>query len=202
MPYFQCFYKLAILSSLLVSCGNNAQDSAVSPYAMEIHLQRAAKNERMVSDRVIEQNNAADFKGLKYYEPDSIYRIKAEIEWLNGDSVVFQTNSERSPVYFKLFAVTFKIADSACRLTVYSEDRDGKTGLFIPFRDKTNTSETYGGGRYIEMPYSGEKEYLVIDFNKAFNPYCHYNHGYSCPVVPVENVLHVPIPAGEKKLYD
>jgi uncharacterized protein (DUF1684 family) len=36
-----------------------------------------------------------------------------------------------------------------------------------------------------------------IDFNLAYNPYCAYNDAFSCPLLPPENWLRVPIRAGE-----
>jgi len=39
---------------------------------------------------------------------------------------------------------------------------------------------------------------VKIDFNLAYNPFCAYNDGYSCPLPPGENWLQVPIRAGEK----
>jgi uncharacterized protein (DUF1684 family) len=42
---------------------------------------------------------------------------------------------------------------------------------------------------------------IELDFNYAFNPYCHYNSTFSCPIVPFENHLKVHIFAGEKKLH-
>jgi uncharacterized protein (DUF1684 family) len=38
----------------------------------------------------------------------------------------------------------------------------------------------------------------VIDFNRAYNPYCYYSKTYDCPIPPRENRLQVPIRAGEK----
>jgi uncharacterized protein len=174
---------------------------AVPEYNKNLYIARAAKDEKILKDGIIEADKAASFKGLQYYEPDSSYRVNAKIAWLEKEEVIFKTNSERSPVYYKFCSLAFQIGDSTCHLLAYAEDPDGKTGLFIPFKDKTNNKTTYGGGRYIEVPYQNEKETFVIDFNLAFNPYCHYNHGYSCPLVPVENSLNVAIPAGEKILY-
>ena len=37
-----------------------------------------------------------------------------------------------------------------------------------------------------------------IDFNKAYNPYCAYNHTFSCPIPPLENNLPIAIPVGVK----
>jgi uncharacterized protein (DUF1684 family) len=38
----------------------------------------------------------------------------------------------------------------------------------------------------------------MVDFNRAFNPYCAYNNTYDCPFPPPSNRLKVAIRAGEK----
>ncbi|MCK5678470.1 MAG: DUF1684 domain-containing protein, partial [Flavobacteriaceae bacterium] len=69
--------------------------------------------------------------------------------------------------------------------------------LFLPFTDKTNGESTYGGGRYLDLKIP-DGDTTVIDFNKAYNPYCAYNHKYSCPIPPKANQLDVEINAGVK----
>ena len=39
---------------------------------------------------------------------------------------------------------------------------------------------------------------ITLDFNKAYNPYCAYISNFSCPLPPSENLLTIPIKAGEK----
>jgi uncharacterized protein (DUF1684 family) len=73
--------------------------------------------------------------------------------------------------------------------------------LFIPFNDLTNGKETYGGGRFLDVYENGGKV-LIIDFNLAYNPYCAYNHKYSCPVPPESNYLNLKIKAGEKIFHE
>ena len=70
-------------------------------------------------------------------------------------------------------------------------------GLFIPFRDATNGTSTYGAGRYIDPEELGGGKFHV-DFNAAYNPTCVYGDGWSCPITPAENRLKVVIKAGEK----
>jgi len=71
--------------------------------------------------------------------------------------------------------------------------------LFIPFTDNTSGNESYGGGRYLDYKISDIKNNkLLLDFNKAYNPYCAYTTGYNCPIPPAENDLKVAIKAGEK----
>jgi uncharacterized protein (DUF1684 family) len=77
-------------------------------------------------------------------------------------------------------------------------------GLFLPFRDATSGSETYGGGRYLldtikHADLGQEGTRLVIDFNYAYNPSCAYNHRWECPLAPHENWLPVAIRAGEQR---
>jgi len=76
-----------------------------------------------------------------------------------------------------------------------------KNYLFLPFTDATTGVETYESGRYIDLQTGDIKNnQVVIDFNKAYNPYCAYVSGvYNCPIPPRENHLPVAILAGEKR---
>jgi uncharacterized protein (DUF1684 family) len=65
------------------------------------------------------------------------------------------------------------------------------------FRDALSGKETYGAGRYLDVPPPHDG-HVVVDFNYAYNPSCVYNPKYSCPLPPRENWLQAPIRAGEK----
>jgi hypothetical protein len=68
--------------------------------------------------------------------------------------------------------------------------------LFVMFADGTTGRETYGAGRYIEVPAPiGER--VAIDFNRAYNPPCAYTDFATCPLPPPQNRLSLRIPAGE-----
>ena len=69
--------------------------------------------------------------------------------------------------------------------------------LFVPFGDLTNGSETYPGGRYLELERTATGIY-DLDFNRAYHPFCYYNATYDCPYPPRENRLAIPVRAGEK----
>ncbi len=78
------------------------------------------------------------------------------------------------------------------------QDTAYKNYLFLPFTDLTSGNRSYGGGRYLDFLMEDIKSNtLIIDFNKAYNPYCAYTTGYNCPIPPRENDLPVAIPAGE-----
>jgi uncharacterized protein (DUF1684 family) len=73
--------------------------------------------------------------------------------------------------------------------------------LFVPFRDKTNGKETYSAGRYIDLDSDKDctpDEKWIVDFNRAYNPWCVYSKEYTCPFIPPENWLEIPVKAGEK----
>ena len=78
-------------------------------------------------------------------------------------------------------------------------------GLFIPFRDATNGTETYDAGRYVidsaksaDLGGDPARGTLIIDFNFAFQPSCAFDPRFACPLAPPENRLDVPIRAGER----
>ena len=73
-----------------------------------------------------------------------------------------------------------------------------KNHLFLPFKDLTNTHESYGGGRYIDLEITDIRDAVyILDFNKAYNPYCAYSDGFNCPIPPQENHLPLRVEAGE-----
>ncbi len=197
-------YSLLVLTGLW-SCSEtvNTNSSNLSAYVVQIENERIQKNKELLTEGVIEDEDIEKFKGLQYFPVDSNFRVKAKIEFLDNSKVLFTTSKSDIREYYKFCKLHFKIGDSSVALIGYAFDSTGKTtDLFIPFKDATTGKSTYGAGRYIEMHYKGEKDSLNIDFNYAFNPYCHYNNRYSCPLVPMDNILKVAINAGEKKFHD
>lgn len=78
-------------------------------------------------------------------------------------------------------------------------------GLFLPFRDATNGSETYGAGRYLldaakSADLGGDREAgtLILDFNFAFQPSCAFDPKWACPLAPPSNRLDLAVRAGER----
>ena len=78
-------------------------------------------------------------------------------------------------------------------------------GLFIPFRDGTNGSETYGAGRYLLDTAKGadlggdpSAGTLIVDFNFAYQPSCAFDPRWACPLAPPENRLDLAVRAGER----
>ncbi|HEY1047781.1 MAG TPA: DUF1684 domain-containing protein [Bacteroidia bacterium] len=195
-------YSFAVLSILLVACSGNDKGKSADNYVLNLINERSEKDKHVIKDGIIEEDLLEKFKGLQYFDVDSSFKLKATIIQCPLNKVEFKTTTERAPVYYTICKLRFKIKGVECELMAYAEDSLGQSGLFIPFKDLTSNKSSYGGGRYLDVKYNGEKESLTLDFNRAYNPYCHYNHSYSCPLVPIENTLKVAIEAGEKKLYE
>ena len=78
-------------------------------------------------------------------------------------------------------------------------------GLFLPFRDATNGTETYAAGRYVldgvksaDLGGNAATGTLIIDFNFAYHPSCAFDPRWACPLAPPENRIDLPICAGER----
>jgi uncharacterized protein (DUF1684 family) len=116
-----------------------------------------------------------------------------------------KTTTDRLPEYSLYGKIEFKIKGKKLLLNVYQnvdllKNPAFQKYLFIPFNDATNGLTTYDGGRFLDAEIP-EGNSMVVDFNLAYNPYCAYNHKYSCPIPPEDNRLDIKIEAGEKKWH-
>ena len=147
------------------------------------------------------------FKSLNYFPINEKFAVVATFIKSKGEkSFEMKTTTDRTPMYIKYGELHFKIDGKDFKLDVFQNlDLIRKKGfkdyLFLPFSDLTSGNESYIGGRYIDMKIPKGKTVLV-DFNKAYNPYCAYNPKYSCPIVPLQNDLMIEIKAGVKKFHD
>lgn len=134
------------------------------------------------------------FKGLNYFPENPALRLEVEVEAAASSETVFiQTTGGQPQTYQRFGKFKFTVDDQPAELTIYR----GEHGFFLPFVDELAGKETYPAGRYLEPEQLPSGKFLV-DFNLAYNPYCAYNEGWSCPVTPAENRLKVAIRAGEK----
>jgi len=70
--------------------------------------------------------------------------------------------------------------------------------FFILFGDRTNSQETYGGGRFLDVDPPDHSGFTILDFNKAYNPPCAFTPYATCPLPPAQNHLPFAVRAGEK----
>ena len=172
-----------------------------SDYRLSIEAQRREKDSflRSSSESPLAEAEREGFGGLRYYAADSAYRVVAEVQPISNPTVsAFPTNTGSVDAFERVAWAQFEIAGARHRLLLLrSPDSQISNRLFLAFYDGTNGSETYPGGRYIDI-YQQTPGTVTIDFNQAYNPYCVYTISYVCPLPPVENRLAVPIRAGEK----
>ena len=146
-----------------------------------------------------------DLKFLQFYAANPSYKVKTYFtKTIDTTGFDMLTHSGKIKKYYVFGFVTFTLKKQVCKLFIYQSEQLKTTKgledyLFIPFTDETNSTATFGGGRYLDFR---EKDIvnnqLLIDFNKCYNPYCAYKGGYNCPIPPKENDLKITIEAGEK----
>lgn len=140
----------------------------------------------------------AAFTGLRYFAYDPALRFSARVDPRPGERVEIHTSTGEAMAMRRFGTVALPVGT----LEVYWIDVYGG-GVFVPFRDGTSGTTTYAGGRYLLDTIKGadlgstERGELVLDFNFAYHPSCHYSHRWSCPLAPPANHLTVAIEAGE-----
>jgi len=151
----------------------------------------------------LEEKDLKKFEGLDFFEIDPNFIVKAEFVRTPAEApFTMPTSTDRLPVYVKYGELYFTLKGKELKLNLYqnqelTQDPEYFDYLFLPFTDLTNGKSTYGGGRYIDFRIPESKE-VMLDFNKAYNPYCAYSGKYSCPIPPKENDLEIEILAGVK----
>ena len=165
-------------------------------YIAAIEAERAQKESffKLSPYSPIEPEARLNFPGLKHYPVNPALRFTLPLDAVEREEIIIQTNTGDEQPFYQLGTVTFEIDGESATLAVYQGVENAE--LFIPFKDATNGTETYGAGRYLE-PVALAGGQIDVDFNLAYNPYCAYSENYVCPLPPSENWLKVPIRAGE-----
>lgn len=183
---------------LLVSC---ACTVTPVPYREEINDWRAAKDRfmREAADSPVLPGERAAFQPLVYFPVEEAYRIPAELRVIRGEDVMQMTTSDgKVREMRRIGTLAFTLKGQAQTLTAFVESATvDMRRLFVPFGDLTNGTETYTGGRYLDLDRTATGIY-DLDFNRAYFPFCYYNPAFICPIPPKENRLQVPVRAGER----
>ena len=158
---------------------------------------RQSKNEFFAGghDSPLTEHQTHDFKGLSYFDdnPDLRFVVEPE-EFESQDVIEMQTSNGDTAQFIRWGRISFEVGRQKAQLTLMRDEGNGE--FFLPFADATSGRETYGAGRYLDVQELPDGK-LLVDFNYAYNPYCAYNEGWSCPLTPAENRLTVAVRAGE-----
>ena len=150
----------------------------------------------------IHEDRREAFEGLDYFDYNPELRVHASLQHVEPTTYEVPTSGEESFGFARIGIASFDVTDTPTSLEVYWLEGYGG-GLFIPFRDATSGTETYGAGRYLYDTIKGadlgsEGDRLIFDFNFAYNPSCSYDPRWVCPLAPPPNRLAIPIRAGER----
>jgi uncharacterized protein (DUF1684 family) len=141
-----------------------------------------------------------EFTGIDRFPADESWRVKARLERLTQPRTIpildVTGQISQQPL---LGTLVFERNGQRYRLDAVGE---GSTKLFILFGDQTNTTQTYGSGRFLYADLPGPDGLTTLDFNQAINPPCAFTPFATCPIPPKQNRLAVAVQAGEKRYGD
>lgn len=197
------YFLIVAFLSLFVSCNSQDKRPLIGETEYQQKLNAVFKD---ASKSPLKNKDLKSFKGLDFFPVDSSYIIIASIEKTPDTPFLgMATNTEEKSYYRKFGILTFTLKEKKMQLTLYesleeSENPIFEDYLFLPFTDETSGSDSYGGGRYMDVFKSkiNTNGTLELNFNNTYNPYCAYNDDYSCPLTPRNNHLNMEILAGVK----
>jgi hypothetical protein len=138
------------------------------------------------------------FHGFPVFPESDDLRLEAKVTPAGRDTVTLGTTRGLEKEYVRVAFLDFEVGGTPCRLTGFLPPHKKLEPLFVPFQDETSGGESYGVGRYLRVEQSPTLGPVVIDFNRATNPWCAYSPFYNCVLPPEENRLAVAIRAGER----
>lgn len=194
--------KFFIIAAALVLHTASAQECSKEnslKYQQQLNKEYANPEESPLTKKDIKK-----FKSLDFYPIDMAYCVEAKfVRTPDEKPFAMPTTTDRKPMYVKFGEVVFNLNGKEHKLDVFQsldliKLEKYKNDLFLPFTDLTSGNGSYGGGRYVDLKQPAANT-ILIDFNTAYNPYCAYNHVYSCPIPPAQNDLKTEIKAGVKE---
>ena len=176
-----------------------------SGYIKELEQNRSEREQYLkTSSESPFRSNPERFHPLSWYKPDPTFRFQADLEPVKKrEPVILSTSDGSTRTYLTYAWAAFDYGNLRHRLLIMEVLDSGpqRGTLFLAFTDETSGSETYGAGRYLDLRKVPGATTILLDFNRAYNPYCAYNDTFSCPLPPTENNLKSAIKAGEKDFH-
>lgn len=192
---------IALALALFAACSSGPSAPDESTYVNGLMRARTAKDQqfREASDSPVPKDKRDTLLPLRYFPIDPNYSVPAALK-LSDDRPVFEMPTSTGALRKMQLVgmLEFTLAGEQRSLGAFVENGTQRiTNLFVPFADMTTGTDTYSAGRYLDIEPT-TTGYYMIDFNRAYNPYCAYNAAYECPFPPPSNRLKVSIQAGEK----
>lgn len=192
--------RASVWLALALAFGCTAPDV---PYADQIAVWHADKDRFMRESDAspVPKTERAGFPPLQYFAIDPAYRVPAALTVARSDiALEMPTSTGQRRKMLRVGSLTFTLKGRPLTLTAFADATENDMRrLFVPFSDLTVGTDTYTGGRYLDLDRTATGVY-DLDFNRAYNPFCVYNPTYDCPLPPRENRLSVPVRAGERMI--
>ncbi len=139
--------------------------------------------------------------GLRYFPYDPALRFSVKVEPENGPERIVPSATDGDIRIRRIGAIALPEPVNATVDVWWLAQYGG--GLFVPLRDGTAGTESYGGGRYLldtakGADLGGDAAALMVDLNFLYHPSCRYNPAWECPLAPEGNTIDTPIYAGEQ----
>ena len=191
-------FSAVFVLALTAACSNKPPED--KDYASRLTGDRQAKDAQfMQEDEPVPKSRKAKLLPLAYFPIDPEYNVPAALKPAESETIVEMTTSTGVPRRQRIVGtLEFVVKGQPFKLTSSVDATASNLDhITVMFTDLTSGSETYPGGRYIDLDRNVSGIY-ELDFNRAYNPYCYYNESYECPYPPPENRLKVPIRVGER----
>jgi uncharacterized protein (DUF1684 family) len=197
----RCMKVFLIAAGLALACAGCSGGSQWRAYVARITAERVAKDAAFkTQSEPIPMNLKDQLLPLVYYSVDPRYDVLAVLK-PSGDAKALQMVYSDGAIRDVRRVGTLEFilnGDKRFHLTAFVEiAAPDVNDMFVPFGDLTNGTETYHGGRILDVRRTTNDLYF-LDFNQAFNPSCYYSPKYSCPLALKENRLPIAVRAGEK----
>lgn len=194
-------YLIALVPILLVLIFYSLSNDGDAAYKKEIEDIRKEKVNFLCYNQASPFPNQVSENGFHFYGVDSDWKVKAElITDIQKGRVSIPTNKGELRDYILFAKAVVEYKGEKDTLNLYQEpvfNQEFKK-IFIPFSDESNYEGSYPSGRYLDASLESD-EYIILDFNLSYNPYCAYSEDFICPLPPKENHLRFAVEAGEKK---
>lgn len=190
---------LFIVLSIMCNAQTETNSSDVNAWQKQINVEYANKTTSPLS-----ATDRAKFNGFEFFKEDPNLVVKATLQLSKErKEIALKTSSSFILKQVEYGKISFMLNGKTYSLTLYQspthlQEKGLEDYLFLPLTDESNGVESYGGGRYVDLKIPTKGNVIVVDFNKAYNPYCAYSTGFSCPKVPEINHLPIKILGGIK----
>lgn len=198
-------FLFILLGMVFTGCNEKEENQMVlnDGYEGALLMERAAKDLNLKNDphSPFNRDPEAKYAKLKYFDPDTTFIFYSKLyRYETPDTIIIMGTRGEQRKAIKEGYVVLEYKEEKHNLNVYkSFSQQGHSYYSLWFTDLTSGKETYKIGRYLDFIHSPDADHIyIIDFNRAYSPYCAYSELFTCPIPTKDDHLNFAIRAGEK----